>query len=364
MATIIRHKSEIEPHTNTLNADGGNEHLLHNNASCSETLKAELLKRVDQAEERKLHPINFDGIIGHQPLKNAILYAVSAKLISSDRSKQLMKSIDHHSVKAILIYGLPGLGKSDILRAVGESVKDNPDIDCKYMSCSDFQGQAGKNAAQIDAVFDEARKTPKKICIMLIDEIDSVMRKKRGLLNDAERTNAMQSNMDGVKDSSKIIIIATTNRVNGMEKASISRFKRIDLELPSLEERKQMIEKFILPIPMEAPLNIELMAKYTDGFSGRNFRDMCLDLNEIVEVTKKPICMEILTQTICSCMRAMHRNTQPEVNDEETNSLNSTMHSINNNTVNKERAKSNLDSETCSSRSMNDIMNPNKLAVN
>lgn len=257
-----------------------------------ESIKASCLKDVEEAEQRRLHPINFDCIIGHEDLKEEICFAVIAKIKHNEASKEYHKQIGDHATTGILAYGLPGVGKSEILKCLLDSLKDHPDIDCKHIDCSELQGNPGNNAEKINSVFDDARSTTKKVCIIVIDEIDSVMLKKGKFLNATERTNAMQSNLDGVKDSSKIIVIATTNRVNNMESASLSRFTRIDLELPTLDERKQLIKKFISPLPINPEFNdmhIDIMAKDTEGFTGRNFRDIGLKLDRIRVITDKPI---------------------------------------------------------------------------
>lgn len=346
MTTIRKLKNETEAPTIVSTNDESKptlsneiKDLLSNKAFCKNTFKEDLAEDNKKIEERRLHPINFDGIIGHEDLKQAILYKVKAKLVTSERSKLYRESIKYHATSGILIYGLPGVGKSDVLRQIAESVRDHPDIDCKEMSCSDFQGNVGTNAKMIDDVFDAARSTRKKCCIMLIDEIDSVMMKKKGHLNVAERTNAMQSNMDGMQDSSKLIIIATTNRINGMEEASISRFTRINLELPTSDERKEFIKRYILAIPMEKEPNIDVIVKYTEGFSGRMFRDLGLKLDDIEVVDNKPISYSVLIREISKYMTQAGRNQKRMQEDEEGNSLKqenaSIITTVDNNTTNK-----------------------------
>src|SRR3972149_12078157 len=105
--------------------------------------------------------------------------------------------------------------------------------------------------------------------------------KKRGHINVAERTNAMQSNMDGMKDSSNIVIIGSTNHIDGMEDASISRFTVINLGLPTPYEREQFIKKFIVPIPMERKINTNVKVTLLAGYTGRKFREIGMKLNRI-----------------------------------------------------------------------------------
>lgn len=294
-------------------------------------LKASCLKDVEKLEEKRLHPINFDGIIGHEDLKEEILLAIAGKLCEDEQSKAYLESIDDHAVTGILLDGLPGVGKSSILRAIEKSLKNHPEVDCKSLDCSDFQGGVGTNAKRINETFEEARNTKKECCVILVDEIDSVMRKKRGLLNDAERTNAMQTNMDGMKDSSKIIMIVTTNDIGSMEDASISRFSVIRLGLPGERERKALIEKFILPIPMETPLNIDIVARYTEGLTGRNFRDIGKNLSRKRAINKKPISLKDLTLMISKFAHSSKRllNIEDELNKDNCQNLSSPF--INNN---------------------------------
>ena len=310
-----------------------------------DTPQKEEIKEGVNDKERRLHPINFDGIIGHEDLKQEILYAVLGKLSDDAESKEYLKSIDYHATEGILIYGLPGLGKSDILRAIEKSLRNHPDIDCKVIDCSEFQGNVGTNAPKINAVFEAARNTKKKVCVVLIDELDSVMMKKKGHLNVAERTNAMQSNMDGIKDSSKIIVIATTNRINNMETASISRFTLITLQLPTLNERIEFIKKYIQPILTDKPINPETMANITEGFTGRMFRDLGIKLNRIRFITKKPVSSDVITREISKYMSVASRNIKQTNEDEDGNSLNCSNASFieDNSTYNK-RQFSNLDS--------------------
>jgi len=353
---------DIEAPINTTNTDERADTIAYINTvlnkdkaivdnTSSSNLKAELLKRVEESdkkkEEMRLHPINFDGIIGHEDLKQEILLAVLGKLNEDEESKAYLRSIDDHATTGILLYGVPGVGKSNLLRAIAKSLDNHPDIDCKSIDCSEFQGNVGTNAQTINDKFDEARNTSKMCCVMLVDELDSVMRKKRGLLNDAERTNAMQSNMDGMKDSSKIIMIATTNSIDSMEDASLSRFTIISLGLPTTDERKEFIRRFIASIPSEKPILIDVLAKYTEGFTGRQFRDIGKNLNRIRAISKKPITSEDLTKQIAKYVQYSRKNQKMSDELNGGNSLNRTMLSINveDNNVTNKSASYHLDSD-------------------
>jgi len=293
-----------------------------------EAFKASCLKDVEAAEKRRLHPINLDCIIGHEDLKAELINAIAGKVNADEESKAYLESIDYHAATGIIMSGAPGVGKSNIMRAIAKSLDNHPDIDCVTMDCSEFQGNVGTNAQIINDKFEAARHTKKLLCVMLIDEIDSVMMKKRGHVNVAERTNAMQTNMDGMKDSSKIIIVASTNCPELMEEASLSRFVVINLGLPTLEDRKEMIKKYILPLPMEQPINVDVIAANTIGFTGRNFRDIGRNLNNIRAITKKPISPMVLLKELTKFMSASSRNMNKYAKTDEPNSLNCIVSSI------------------------------------
>jgi len=238
----------------------------------------------------QLKAINFNNIIGQNEAKDKILTALSAGLKPNEIRDAYLKSIGMKAIRGIMLYGVPGVGKTETLRALELSLKDNPLIECEYVPCSAFQGGVGTNAEKIAAVFDRARSTKKNMFVMLLDEIDSIFMKKRGMLNVAERTNALQSEMDGMKDSSNIIIIATTNRIANIEDAMLSRFRDIvELYPPNDDERLQFIEKYIKPIPFTLPFDSSIMARDTKGFTGRNFRDIGLKMIDKYSQTNKPV---------------------------------------------------------------------------
>lgn len=83
-----------------------------NKANESKKMKARLLEDVKKQEEKRLHPINFDGIIGHEDLKQEILLAVLGKLNEDAESKAYLESIDDHATTGILLYGVPVSAKA------------------------------------------------------------------------------------------------------------------------------------------------------------------------------------------------------------------------------------------------------------
>jgi len=239
--------------------------------------------------------IDFSKIIGHLELKGKILDVLSSGLKDDPVREAYLKSIDFHSIRGIMIYSPPGLGKTETLRAIERSLKDHPLIEAKYHQCSEFQGTTGKNSKLIENVFELARSTKKKTYVMLLDEIDSIFMKKRGMLNVAERTNALLSEMDGMKDSSKIVIIATTNRIGNIEEAMMSRFRDlVQLQPPNEEERKEFILKYISPIIYDKQFDMNIMVRDTEGYTGRNFKDIGMKMIDIYSRTNKPVSLQSL----------------------------------------------------------------------
>jgi len=234
--------------------------------------------------------IDFSQIIGHIEVKERVLSVLAACVSGDKEREEYLKRIGAHNSKGILLYSKPGLGKTEVLRAIERSLKNHPLIEAEYLPGSLFQGTAGKNSKMIESTFDRARKTKKMVFLMLLDEIDSIMMKKRGMLNVSERTNALLAEMDGMKDSSNIVIIATTNRIKNIEDAVLSRFKTfITLQAPEEPERLEFISKFISPIKFDKPYDEAILARDTKGFTGRNFRDIGSYLIDIQAITHAPV---------------------------------------------------------------------------
>ena len=120
--------------------------------------------------------------------------------------------------------------------------------------------------------------------IVFIDEIDAVGRargKAAAMGGNDERENTLNqllTEMDGFGSNSGVIILAATNRVDVLDKALLraGRFDRqIHVDLPDLNERKEVFGVHLRPIKIDNTVDVELLARQTPGFSGADIANVC-----------------------------------------------------------------------------------------
>ncbi|MEG1685566.1 MAG: ATP-dependent zinc metalloprotease FtsH, partial [Bacteroides sp.] len=181
--------------------------------------------------------------------------------------------------KGALLVGPPGTGKTLLAKAVaGEA-----DVPFFSLSGSDFVEMfVGVGASRVRDLFKQAKE--KAPCIVFIDEIDAVGRargKNPNMGGNDERENTLNqllTEMDGFGSNSGVIILAATNRVDILDKALLraGRFDRqIHVDLPDLNERKEVFGVHLRPIKIDDSLDIDLLARQTPGFSGADIANVC-----------------------------------------------------------------------------------------
>ena len=181
--------------------------------------------------------------------------------------------------KGALLVGPPGTGKTLLAKAVaGEA-----NVPFFSISGSDFVEMfVGVGASRVRDLFRQAKE--KAPCIVFIDEIDAVGRargKNAGFSSNDERENTLNqllTEMDGFGSNSGVIILAATNRADILDKALMraGHFDRqIHVELPDLNERKEIFQVHTRKLKLEKGFDLELIAKHTPGFSGADIANVC-----------------------------------------------------------------------------------------
>ena len=182
--------------------------------------------------------------------------------------------------KGVLLVGPPGTGKTLLAKAVaGEA-----NVPFFSMSGSDFVEMfVGVGASRVRDLFRQAKE--KAPAIIFIDEIDAVGRARgrnnmMGGGNDEREStlNQLLTEMDGFGSNSGVIILAATNRADVLDSALLraGRFDRqIHVELPDLQERKEIFGVHLAPIKIDNSLDINFLAKQTPGFSGADIANVC-----------------------------------------------------------------------------------------
>ena len=181
--------------------------------------------------------------------------------------------------KGALLVGPPGTGKTLLAKAVaGEA-----NVPFFSMSGSDFVEMfVGVGASRVRDLFKQAKdKAP---CIIFIDEIDAIGRARGknpnfGANDERENTlNQLLTEMDGFGTNVGIIILAATNRADILDKALLraGRFDRqINVELPDVNERRDIFRVHLRPLKIEQGLDMEFLARQTPGFSGADIANAC-----------------------------------------------------------------------------------------
>ena len=182
--------------------------------------------------------------------------------------------------KGVLLVGPPGTGKTLLAKAVaGEA-----NVPFFSMSGSDFVEMfVGVGASRVRDLFRQAKE--KAPAIIFIDEIDAVGRARgrnnmMGGGNDEREStlNQLLTEMDGFGSNSGVIILAATNRADVLDSALLraGRFDRqIHVELPDLQERKEIFGVHMAGIKIDNSLDINFLAKQTPGFSGADIANVC-----------------------------------------------------------------------------------------
>lgn len=186
--------------------------------------------------------------------------------------------------KGALLLGPPGCGKTLLAKAVATEAN----VPFLSMNGSEFiEMIGGLGAARVRDLFKEARQ--RSPCIVYIDEIDAIGRSRgggrmggdMGSSGEGEQTlNQLLVEMDGMASKEGVIMLASTNRADVLDKALLrpGRFDRhILIDLPNVEERKEIFQQHLKVIALEQKPTFysSRMAYLTPGFSGADIANVC-----------------------------------------------------------------------------------------
>ncbi|MDR1876103.1 MAG: ATP-dependent zinc metalloprotease FtsH [Flavobacteriaceae bacterium] len=181
--------------------------------------------------------------------------------------------------KGALLVGPPGTGKTLLAKAVAGEAK----VPFFSLSGSDFVEMfVGVGASRVRDLFRQAKE--KSPSIIFIDEIDAIGRTRgknnfTGSNDERENTlNQLLTEMDGFATDVSVIVLAATNRADILDKALMrpGRFDRsIYVDLPDLNERKEIFQVHLKPLKLDEDLDIDFLARQTPGFSGADIANVC-----------------------------------------------------------------------------------------
>lgn len=225
-------------------------------------------------DKEKKDKVTFEDVAGLYGAKQEV-----QEIVEFLKNPKRYTEIGAKIPKGALLVGPPGTGKTLLAKAVaGEA-----NVPFFSMSGSDFVEMfVGVGASRVRDLFRQAKE--KAPAIIFIDEIDAIGRARgKGVMtggNDEREStlNQLLTEMDGFGTNSGVIILAATNRADVLDAALLraGRFDRqIHVELPDLQERKEIFMVHLRPLKLDETVDIDLLSKQTPGFSGADIANVC-----------------------------------------------------------------------------------------
>ncbi len=179
--------------------------------------------------------------------------------------------------KGILLYGMPGTGKTLMAKAVANEANANfisikgPEIFSKYV---------GESEEAVREIFKKARQVAP--CVLFIDEIDAIAPRRGGRSSDSgvgdRVVNQLLTELDGIESLKGVTVIAATNRPDMIDPA-IMRPGRIDrnveVQIPDLEARKRIFEVHTGDMPLADDVDLDELAERTENYVGSDIESIC-----------------------------------------------------------------------------------------
>src|SRR5438876_574620 len=191
------------------------------------------------------------------------------------RHPEIFEKLGVEAPKGVLLYGVPGTGKTLLAKAVANESNahfisiSGPEIMSKFY---------GESEARLREIFKEARE--RSPSIIFIDEIDSIAPKREEVTGEVERrvVSQMLALMDGLEGRGKVIVIAATNRPNALDPAlrRPGRFDReIEIRIPDKKGRYDILLIHTRNMPLAEDVNLEKIASISHGYVGADLEYLC-----------------------------------------------------------------------------------------
>ncbi len=208
----------------------------------------------------------FSDVAGQEEAKDAL-----REIVDFLHKPEKYNEIGARLPKGALLVGPPGTGKTLLAKAVAGEAH----VPFFSISGSEFVEMfVGMGAAKVRDLFKQANE--KAPCIVFIDEIDTIGKKRdgAGMAGNDEREqtlNQLLSEMDGFDGKKGVVILAATNRPESLDPALLrpGRFdRRIPVELPDLQGRKAILQVHARTVHMDPEIDFGAVARATSGASG------------------------------------------------------------------------------------------------
>ncbi len=217
--------------------------------------------------------VTFDDVAGSVEVKEEV-----QEVVDYLKDQKRFSKLGAEIPKGILLVGAPGTGKTLIAKAIAGEAK----VPFFSISGSDFVEMfVGVGAARVRDMFEKAKASAP--CIIFIDEIDAVGRKRGAGLggghDEREQTlNQLLAEMDGFQPNRGIIILAATNRPDVLDPALLrpGRFDRsVQVPYPAQKDRVEILQVHLRTRKIADDVDPEILARKTPGFVGADLRNLC-----------------------------------------------------------------------------------------
>jgi len=241
-----------------------------NNSIISEKTKIKIITRENatlKTNAKVDSSLRLSDIVGQKNAKNKV--------------KVLIKYLEEPekfgpwAPKNILFYGLPGTGKTMLVKALANELE----VPLHLIKATSLIGDhVGDGASKIHDLFKKASENSPSI--IFIDEIDAIAlhRSFQSLRGDvSEIVNSLLTEMDGINENKAVITIGATNNPTSIDYAVRSRFEEeIEFILPNDEERLEIIENNLKTMPLDYDFDLNRVVKLSKGMSGRDIKEKLL----------------------------------------------------------------------------------------
>jgi cell division protease FtsH len=252
--------------------------------------KPPLIEPAAGTPARPASPVTFADVAGIDEVR-----AELEEVVQFLRSPERFRCLGAHVPRGILLVGPPGTGKTLLAKAVAGEAR----VPFFSMSASEFVEMfVGVGASRVRDLFHQVRQSAP--CVVFIDEIDSVGRKRSlRLAESGERDqtlNQLLIELDGFDGRNTIIVLAATNRVDMLDEALLrpGRFDRqLSVMLPDRRGREAILRVHTRQTPLHARVRLDDLARLTTGMSGADLANLvneaalCAARQELASITQE-----------------------------------------------------------------------------
>lgn len=217
--------------------------------------------------------VSWDDVGGLEDVKRELYETVQYPIEHADK----FEKFGMQSSKGVLFYGPPGCGKTMLAKAIANECGANfisikgPELLTMWF---------GESEANVRDLFDKARAAAP--CILFFDEMDSIAKARGSGAGGSEAgdrvINQILTEIDGVGAKKSVFVIGATNRPDILDNA-VTRPGRLDqliyIPLPDYKSRVNIFKANLRKSPIEPGVDIEQLAKATEGFSGADITEIC-----------------------------------------------------------------------------------------